>query len=120
MKMLGKKLTLAGMCLVLLASILAFSYFPIKSAPAASEKSDYIRYVEFNPCYSALDRALTEDIRAHEEGIERSWIDTLAYLGAKYGGDFSRYRAQDMDDLFEKLDAGSTMEELTDSMKYYS
>lgn len=120
MKVLGKKLTLAGMCLVLLASILAFSYFPIKSAPAASEKSDYIRYVEFNPCYSALDRALTEDIRAHEEGIERSWIDTLAYLGAKYGGDFSRYRAQDMDDLFEKLDAGSTMEELTDSMKYYS
>ena len=89
MKVLGKKLILAGMCLVLLASILAFSYFPIKSAPAASEKSDYIRYVEFNPCYSALDRALTEDIRAHEEGIERSWIDTLAYLGAKYGGDFS-------------------------------
>lgn len=117
-----KYLSLAGMALFLAAAILAFPLLPQLSAAqtAAEKEKDFIRYVEFNPCYSALDRALEEDIRVHEEGGSRSWVDTLAYLGAKYGGDFSQYRAQDMDDLFQRLDSGETMEEITSSMTYYS
>lgn len=120
MKRLRNRMVLAGMGLLLAAAILAFPYLPVASSSASESKGDYIKYVEFNPCYAALDRALKEDIRAHEEGESRSWIDTLAYLGAKYGGDFSRYHAQDMDELFQKLENGSTMEELTASMQYYS
>ncbi len=113
---------LAGMALFLTAAILAFPLLPQLSAAktAAEGQKDFIRYVEFNPCYAALDRALEEDIRIHEEGSSRSWVDTLAYLGAKYGGDFSQYRAQDMDDLFQRLDSGETMEQITQSMTYYS
>lgn len=120
MKRLRNRIVLAGMGLLLAAAILAFPYLPVASSSAVESKGDYIKYVEFNPCYAALDRALKEDIRAHEEGESRSWIDTLAYLGAKYGGDFSKYHAQDMDELFQKLENGSTMEELTASMQYYS
>lgn len=118
----NKYLSLAGMALFLAAAILAFPLLPqLSAAQTATEKEkNFIRYVEFNPCYSALDRALEEDIRVHEEGGSRSWVDTLAYLGAKYGGDFSQYRAQDMDDLFHRLDSGETMEEITSSMTYYS
>ncbi len=87
---------------------------------AVQTQQDFIRYVEFTPSYAALDRALQEDIRAHEAGQSRSWIDTLSYLAARYGGDFSKYRASDMDALFAKLDEGSSMEELTADMKYYS
>lgn len=116
-----RRLSLAGMALFLTAAILAFPFLSRLSQvqTAAEPQKDFIRYVEFNPSYSAMDRALAEDIRVHEAGASRSWIDTLAYLGAKYGGDFSQYRAQDMDDLFDRLDSGETMEEITDSMSYY-
>ena len=60
--------------------------------------------MEFNVTYAALDKALQIDIKSHEENAEVkiSWIDLLAYLGAKYGGDFSRYQSSDMDALVEK------------------
>ena len=117
-----KRLSLAGMALFLTAAILAFPLLPQHSSTqtAAQSQKDFIQYVEFNPSYSALERALAEDIRVHETGASRSWVDTLAYLGAKYGGDFSQYRAQDMDDLFYRLDNGETMEEITASMTYYN
>ena len=78
------------------------------------KKTDYIKYVEFNVPYSALQKALELDIQAHAEGDSKDWVETLAYLAAKYGGDFSRYKSRDMDTLMEKLDAGETMESLTD------
>ncbi len=55
------------------------------------EKKEFIKYVEFNVTYAALEKALQIDIKSHEENAEVkiSWIDLLAYLGAKYGGDFS-------------------------------
>ena len=117
MKLFWKITALMGMGLILAASIITFPYLPaISPVHDTGEQKEFIRYVEFNPCYAALDRALAEDIRAHEEGMERNWIDTLSYLGAKYGGDFSRYRAQDMDEYFEKLDEGCRVEELTKDM----
>lgn len=120
MKLFWKITALMGMGLILAASIITFPYLPaISPVHDTGEQKEFIRYVEFNPCYAALDRALAEDIRAHEEGMERNWIDTLSYLGAKYGGDFSRYRAQDMDEYFEKLDEGCRVEELTKDMKWF-
>jgi len=49
-----------------------------------------------------------------------NWVDLLAYLGAKYGGDFSRYSTKDLDGLAEQLLSGKTMEELTAKMTHYS
>ncbi len=87
----------------------------------AEEKKDFIKYVEFNVTYAALERALQADVKSHtQEGqMQVSWIDLLAYLGAKYGGDFSRYKSTDMDTLLQKLQQGNSMEELTEGMKYY-
>ena len=69
------------------------------------EKKEFIKYVEFNVTYAALEKALQIDIKSHEENAEVkiSWIDLLAYLGAKYGGDFSKYQSSDMDTLVDKL-----------------
>ena len=47
-------------------------------------------------------------------------MELLSYLGARYGGDFSRYSTKDLDTLAEQLLSGKTMEELTANMKYYS
>jgi len=86
---------------------------------AEAKKSSYIKWVEFNVPYLALQKALNIDVDSHEHGGNISWIQLLAYLGAKYGGDFSHYKSNDMDALVTKLQSKS-MEEITSGMKLYS
>lgn len=59
------------------------------------------------------------DIEAHKQGKDLSWITILAYLGAKYGGDFSRYKSADIDKFLKQLETKS-VEEITSGMKYYN
>lgn len=62
---------------------------------------------------------------AHTESYENNdkhkinWIEVLAYLGATYGGDFSKYSAKDMDDVLQELKSGTSIKKLTKSMTYY-
>ena len=44
----------------------------------------------------------------------------LAYLGAKYGGNFELFRQADLDAVVEKLKSGSSMEAIAKDMKYYA
>ncbi|GHV08242.1 hypothetical protein FACS1894217_10360 [Clostridia bacterium] len=60
----------------------------------ASAKADYIKWVDFTPSYAAMKKAL--DIDVESQGGQ-SWIALLAYLGAKYGGDFARYKERDLE-----------------------
>ena len=118
----GKKGTKYLLMLAVTAAAVVFSCFYMAALPAFTlqqeKKDDYIKWVEFNIPYAALQKALRIDVEAHQAGREQSWIELLAYLGAKYGGDFSRYQSLDMDALLEKLKT-RTMEELTRDMKYY-
>ena len=84
------------------------------------KNNDFIKYAEFNVTYPALEKALNADIASQTEEIKINWIDVLAYLGAKYGGDFSQYKASDMDSIIEKLKDGQKIDSLTKDMKYYS
>lgn len=89
------------------------------STPAA--KADYIKWVEFDVTSEALRHACSYDVDTYGKDVHLDWISLLAYLGAKYGGDFSHYKASDMDALAEKLiNKETTMEALTKDMKYYS
>ncbi len=87
---------------------------------STAKKDDYIKYAEFNVTYPALEKAMDIDIATHEETVHLSWVDILSYLGAKYGGDFKKYKENDMDELTEKLKNGEKLEKLTADMKYYS
>ena len=84
------------------------------------KKSDYIKWVEFNVSYEALNSAYTYDVETYQEEIHLDWIELLAYLGAKYGGDFRQYKESDMTEIAEKLLSGeATMSEITADMQYY-
>lgn len=90
------------------------------TALPSAEKKDFIKWVEFNvPCQAMRD-ALEYDIAMYEAGTPVSWVDLLAYLGAKNGGDFSKYKTADMEKLKKKLQEGTGIEELTRDMKYFS
>ncbi|MCL2817670.1 MAG: polysaccharide deacetylase family protein [Clostridiales bacterium] len=112
------------------AGILLFGVFAVSLAAsflfscggpvfAAAEKRDFIKWVDFDVPHAALEKALQFDIESHDTARPLDWVELLAFLSAKYGGDFSRYKAKDLDVLAKKLLAGQSMEELTAGMKSY-
>ncbi len=87
---------------------------------ASSTEKKFIKYVEFNVPYTLMDAAMKYDIKSHDTDKPLNWIELIAYLAAKYGGNFSKYKSKHLDELVQKLKDGATMEELTKNMKYYS
>ena len=85
-----------------------------------SQKKKYIHWVEFNVPSDVMEKALRLDMGTVQEEVHFNWVELLAYLGAKYGGDFERFRQTDLDAVVEKLKSGSAMEEIAKDMKYYA
>ncbi len=80
----------------------------------------YIKWVDFDVTAKAMGRAYDLDVASQSESVKLNWIELLAYLGTRYGGDFSKYKDKDIDSLAEKLKSGeTTMAALTQDMKYY-
>lgn len=92
------------------------------SSNEENKEKSYIKWVEFNITFEALDKAAKLDISSHvnNEEVKLNWIEILAYISTKYGGDFKKYKAKDIDELVEKLRNGETIENLTKDMKNYS
>ena len=84
------------------------------------ETDSYIKYAEFNVTADALQKAINYDISSQQEDARLDYIEILSYLGARYGGDFSKYRQSDMDNLCAQLRDGKTIAELTKDMQYYT
>ncbi len=84
-----------------------------------TDKKDYIHWVDFQVTSEALNRAFRYDVSTCQSEIHLNWIELLAYLGARYGGDFSRYSERDMDEIAVCLRNGEKLEEITAGMKYY-
>ena len=84
----------------------------------------YIKWVDFNVSYEALCLAYEWDVNTWGKEVHIDWVEMLAYLGARYGGDFSsndKKLAKDVAKLAEQLiEEGVTMEELTKDMQYYA
>ena len=55
-----------------------------------SDPSEDIKWVDFDIPYEVMKKAMDIDIESYNEKIHLSWTDILAYLGARYGGDFSQ------------------------------
>ena len=93
----------------------------LNSGGSASEtEKNYIKWVDFTIPEKALTQAFRMDVKTCQQDPHLNWIELLAFLGARYGGDFSRYKAADMEQLAEKLKDGASMDQLTKDMKYYS
>ncbi len=98
--------------------------FSVSSLPAAIDRkvrsdSSTIRWVDFKVPYEVMKKAMDTDIDSYSTSKHIDWIDTLAYLGALYGGDFSRYTPDDMDKFTDSVKNGISVDSLTKGMKYY-
>ena len=63
----------------------------------------FIRWVDFDVTADAMTQAFRYDVDTCQQDLHLNWVDLLAYLGARYGGDFSHYQASDMTEAAEQL-----------------
>lgn len=83
-------------------------------------QKNYIKWVSFDVSYKAMDSAYKYDVASQTEEVKINWIELLAILGCKYGGDFSKYKEKHMTELVSKLKSKEeTVETLTKNLKYY-
>lgn len=88
---------------------------------SAQAKDESIKWVDFTVPAEMMKKALQLDTKSYEakSDIRLHWIELLAYLAAKNGGDFKKTKTTDLDKLAETLSAGETIENLTRELKYY-
>ena len=87
-----------------------------------NDKKDYIKWVDFNVTSDILNKTAKLDIDSHTKNseIKYNWIELLAYLACKNGGNFKNFKQKDLDTLIKELNSGKSMEDLTKDLKYYS
>ena len=91
-----------------------------KEDTASPSQPEPIKWVDFNVTCQAMNQAFRYDVDTCQADIHLNWVDLLAYLGALYGGDFSLYKASDLEKAAQAIQSNeTTMEQLTKNMKYY-
>ena len=85
-----------------------------------SAGKDYIKWVDFHVTSEAMRQACAYDVDTYGQEGHINWVDLLAYLGARYGGDFKQYKAKDMNDIAERIQKGeTTVEKLSAEIKSF-
>jgi murein DD-endopeptidase MepM/ murein hydrolase activator NlpD len=112
-----KRISIVTLCMIFVIASLV--------CPAAAEETEptpkkFIKWMTFTVPYEALVKAKDIDIQSHDDTLKINWVDLLAYLGAKYGGNWKKFCEKDMTALVEKLKSGQSMTELTKELKYYN
>ena len=87
--------------------------------PVLQSESDTIKWVDFNVPYKVLETTMHLDIESYDTEIHLKWTELLAYLGAKYGGNFNHYKSKDLDELVKRLNQGESIDIITKDMKMY-
>lgn len=120
--LIRKKTALLTLCLaVLFCAVLSATVILFTSAKN-EESEKFIKWVDFSVSYEALAQTMELDIQSHRENEAKplSWIELLAYLGSKYGGDFSHFKNSDLKKLQKTLEeSGKTVDELGESLSTY-
>lgn len=83
-------------------------------------ENNFIKWVSFDISDEALEQAYQYDVESQSWDVPVNWVELLACLGCKYGGNFSNYKRKHLDDLVNQLkDKKETIDSLTKDMKYY-
>jgi len=96
---------------------LAFLSLPVHTllnSLSASETS-YIKWVEFNIPASVMRSAMEADIQSQKTDEKIDYLEILAYLGAKNGGNFKNYKKSQMTEAIKAVKDKTHKEN-----KYYS
>ena len=86
-----------------------------------SVEEGFIKWVDFNVSYEALCEAYYWDVETHDTAHPVHFAELLAYTAARTGGEFGSDALKTLKKAANQLAEGeTTIEELTDDLKYYS
>ena len=94
--------------------------FTCSNKPVTTANPQYVKWMEFNATETALVKAMEYDIATNADDYPISWIDILAYAAAKNGNNFKNDKLKSMDDFVNLIKNGSSVEDITKDMKYFS
>lgn len=118
------KHTKAAICAAMLTVFAVFmctTWYGHSLNTESTEGPSFIRYAEFNVPYSLLERAMKIDINSHGTDKEISWIDLLAYLAAKCGGNFKKnYSTKELQRVLERVKNGECLLDIGASLKTFN
>lgn len=101
--------------------LISLSIISVYTLPSfAEEENSYIKWIDFDVTVNALRDTAKLDCESHGKETEYSWISLLSVLAVKYGGDFSRYKRSDLDEICKKIDSGMDCAEIAANDKLYS
>jgi murein DD-endopeptidase MepM/ murein hydrolase activator NlpD len=106
---------------ILIISILLFYSFGSDDSDNRT-KDTFIKWVDFNVTSEALNLTAKLDINSHnnDEEIKYNWIELLAYLACKNGGDFKNFKESDLNNLVNKIENGESITDLSKDLKFYN
>ena len=112
---LNKNLLIILLILIIIfTSIIVFYSFANEEIKDKSSDTNnkFIKWVDFNVTAEALNQTAKLDIDSHNNnnGITYNWIELLAYLACKNGGNFKNFKSKDLNNLINKA-YSSTNEE---------
>lgn len=93
---------------------------PSKVQSSAVPEKNFIKWVDFKLTDSAMRKAMKLDIDSFNKDKHLNWLEMLAVLGAKYGGDFTKFKESDLISLAKRLSDGEKIEDISKDLKYYS
>ncbi len=114
-----KKHILVIVCFLICFAIL-FNIASTMSNINRQVSGNILSWVDFKVTAAAMEDALNYEVESQGGEYQIDWIDLLACLGARYGGDFKKYSRSHMDQLVSRLKAGESIEQITADMKYFS
>ncbi len=82
-----------------------------------ASSQDFIKWAEFNIPLNALQKAGQADIDRYQSETPVNWIEALACLATTYGGDWTKYKPKQLDDIIQQLNDGQTPEQIVSSNK---
>ncbi len=109
----------SGILFFTLIFVGVINHYSGKAANSSSVEKNYIKWVDFKVTSTAMSKAMKQDIQSRETDTPLNWIELLAVLGSKYGGDFSKFKESDLTNLTKRLESGEKIEDITKDMKYY-
>lgn len=113
-------------CAVITSAALIFSGVfmsfseEITLAVANDSEKGFIKWVDFGVSYNALNDCLKYDVGTYGTKNHISWIDLLAYLACKNGGNFKSYKQSDLKKVTDELEKGTPLDTLSSKYKVFS
>lgn len=106
---------------IIITSIFIFYSFAAEKDSTSESQENYIKWVDFNVTSEALNLTAKLDINSHnnDEKIKYNWIELLAYLACKNGGDFKNFKETDLNNLVDKIKNGESITDLSKDLKFY-